>query len=321
MRCLDIAADDPVALEIGGFGAGALRYAGLGYEVVPLERGGKKPHYMLPETGGVRWASHDPATLRTWWRTDPAANIGIATGRMSQLAVIDCDVKGSANGIKSFWDFAVSQGLFAEPLNGLCVAETPSGGAHLWFRVTGRSIPIPERPGILPGVDVKGDGGLVVAPPSMKLVSAGGREVKQEGQVPVGYRWVTGCPCDAPYAPPALLDWIRNAPGGFAEGGGTGEGDTPDEAEAIARGFERGSRNAQLYRLACAMYRRYGLSQAGLDETWRKLHAAWAAGDRTGFGESELRRVAQSARQFVETAVARDEELIRASQSWRERYT
>ena len=99
-----------------GFGVAALRYASWGYAVVPCERGGKKPHRMLPPQGGVHWASTDPAQIREWWSQDPAASIGVATGQVSALAVIDLDVKASGHdGKVSLGDWLRSWGMPSAP--------------------------------------------------------------------------------------------------------------------------------------------------------------------------------------------------------------
>ena len=287
----------------------ALRYASWGYRVVPVERGGKKPHRMLPATGGVHWASLDPGTIREWWSEDPAASIGIATGQASALAVIDCDVKGEHNGIGSLTQFL--SGTPITTLTGYPVVRTPSGGVHLWLRM---SLPVPERPGILPGVDVKGDGGLVVAPPSARLLLPDGRDGERVEPVPVPYEWTFGCPCSVPLAPAWFGQWLATAisPPPWA---GI-RPDQPDIAELKKTGILVGERNKTLYRIVCGLYRRYGTSAGASELVLEDVKLIWEAGDRTDFGWREVLVVVESARKFIQ----RQEQLERSAfMAWRNR--
>ena len=77
--------------------------------------------------------------------------------------MIDLDRKGGADGPREFWGWLAGHGLELPP--GIPYASTPSGGRHLWLRVPPGRI-VPSRNGVLPGVDVKGDNGYVVASPS-----------------------------------------------------------------------------------------------------------------------------------------------------------
>lgn len=301
------------SFELGphGIGDAAMEYARLGYAVVPLVRGGKKPHKMLPATGGVHHASRDPAQIREWWGTDPAANAGVATGSVNGLAVIDLDMKGAGNGVHSFFDFLWQNGL-AMPI--APYVQTPNGGLHIWLRVPAGQR-VPERPGILPGVDVKGDGGLVAAPPSAKLhvpLSRPGEQPSAE-PVPIPYWWTDACPCQVPMAPAWLLGWLRDAPalGGGGDRGdrdGADWGDEPDVEAALAHGFERGYRNVSMYRLACSLYRRHN-GPEGPVEVWKILTDVWNAGDTSDMDLRELAVIAASARRFVEVVMASDEAI------------
>jgi len=94
---LHIPAGDPEADRIG-LGAVALRYASLGFCVLPAARGGKRPHKMLGGSGGVHHATTDPERIRAWWRQDRAASIAVACGTPPGLCVLDLDVKGEQAG-------------------------------------------------------------------------------------------------------------------------------------------------------------------------------------------------------------------------------
>lgn len=298
------AADDPLA-NVLGLGMAALRYVQLGYAVIPLERGGKRPHRMLGDRGGIHNAEHDPRTaaqaVHYWWRQDPAANIGVATGSVNGLAVVDLDVKGGRDGPHELDDFLR---LHARTLPYGTVARTPSGGWHVWLRTAG---PVPERPGILPGVDVKGDGGLVVAPPSMQLVTP----LRERGEVPVPYEWVSGCPHAVSAAPGWFMRWLseyRNR----TEPDGTGQnrpGGPPLDAVLetyMKDGIPEGQRNREIYRVACRLYRTLGTGASGAQETARMVRAIYDRTDRRGFTWNEVAVCLESARRFIEREERRE---------------
>ena len=296
--CLAFGQGDPVAAHFG-LGAAAFRYASWGYAVIPLVRGGKRPHRMLPVSyepgarGGVYHSSGSSAQIQDWWATDKAANVGIATGHRSALMVVDLDVKRGEDGPGNFTRF---MGGYALPEQVPCVM-TPSGGWHLWLRLPpGASVP--ERPSILPGVDIKGEGGLVAAPPSMALHAPIERPGEFATPVPIPYLWSVGCPCSAPLAPSWLTEWARAAP---ERGGspGDGHGSLADLDELARTGIPVGQRNATIYRLACGRFRKHGTGPDGWALVAADLHRVLAVTDCTGFSAGELNTIMNSARRFV----------------------
>lgn len=312
----DFAPDDPVARRIG-LGAAALRYQRLGLAVLPLQRGGKRPHRMLPlEPGGVHNATHSQLQTDGRWTIDPAANVGVATGKVSNLVVVDLDVKGGINGPAVFGEFLGQH----EPADrswweSVPCAVTPSGGCHLWLRWWD-GWDVPERPGILPGVDIKGNGGLVVAPPSMLLHHPSPRPGDQPGEnapVPLPYYWAAGCPCQAPQAPAWLAQWISSAPALGGPAASQPEGETPDISELSRTGIPAGERNSTLYRLACSRYRMAGTDPEASLRVLDELRAVYEAGDKAGMSWHEVLTIAQSARTFIQRQVQAEREM---RQSW-----
>lgn len=274
----------------------------MGYAVLPLARGGKRPHRMLGERGGVHRASRDPEEIREWWSLDMAANVGVATGSASRLVVLDLDVKHGADGVAQLAGFMEANGL-SMPLP-VVGAVTPSGGWHQWLRVPDGAV-VPERPGILPGVDVKGDGGYVVACPSMLAVVPHDRSGGGTGEVHVPYEWKTGCPHEAPGAPAWLGYWAQSAASvsradSRDHPGDRDEGDVPDESA----GLEVGSRNRSMYRLACSLYRKLGTDPQASSAVLERLRAVWDRTDHHDFGWSEVLTCAESARRFIERSRA-----------------
>ena len=104
----------------------------------------------------------------------PGDNIGIATGQMSGIFVVDVDVKNGAKGLESLLELEDTYGKLTDTVE----AITPSSGRHIYFRCpAGREIK--SRNGFMPGIDIKADGGYVIAPLSMI-----------EGRP---YQWEKGC--------------------------------------------------------------------------------------------------------------------------------
>lgn len=296
--------NDPLAERLG-LGAAALRYLKLGYAVLPLQRGGKKPHRMLPETGGVHHATRFASQVWEWWKLDKAANVGIACGP-SKLVVIDLDVKRGQRGPYNFGTFVTGRTWPQGPW-----VTTPSGGVHLWVRT---AEPIPERPGILPGVDIKAAGGLVVAPPSMSLhhpASQPGDAAGSNVPIPLPYMWTEGCPCQIGEAPAWLSEWAHNAP---TLGSPNELPDAPvgDVEELKRTGVAEGERNATFYRLACSLYRRFGTEYDGAQRVIAELGDVYAATSKTGFTWNELLTIADSARRFIADVSEKDEAVRRS---------
>ena len=183
----------------------ALAYAAGGWEVFPLysaNPGGCSCRHRsrCPHPGkhpltrhGLLDATTDEATIRHWWRCWPSANVAVATGAISGLVVIDVDpAPGGEVSLAHLQDLMGS-------LPATLTAQTGGGGLHLYYRHPGGLLrnTAGRLPGIdepLPGVDLRGDGGYVVAPPSRH---AGGAT----------YSWVDNT---TPMAP--APGWLRPAP-------------------------------------------------------------------------------------------------------------
>ncbi|HPD16232.1 MAG TPA: bifunctional DNA primase/polymerase [Planctomycetota bacterium] len=134
----------------------ALEYAARGWLVFPLKPSGKTP--LTPH--GFKDATTDPEQIRAWWTQHPDANVGIRTGAVSGLVVLDIDCHGEADGEASLAKLQEDFGRLPPTLE----VKTPSGGRHLYF--VHRDGEVKSRNGLRPGLDLKADGGYVVAPPS-----------------------------------------------------------------------------------------------------------------------------------------------------------
>lgn len=138
--------------------AAALEYAAEGQPVFPCRNDGDKAKSPLVE-GGFLAATTDETKIRSWWSRRPHAAIGIPTGQ--RYDVLDVDVKNGVNGYARL-GLLNKMGLLDGCLE---IVETPSGGLHLYFPTD------PEREqrnwtGAQAGIDFRGKGGYVIAPPS-----------------------------------------------------------------------------------------------------------------------------------------------------------
>lgn len=146
----------------------ALKYASFGWYVFPCI--GKDP---LPTTHGFHSATRDPKLINFWWGTHPERNIGIATGTdYSGLVVIDIDDKNGKCGSASLRDWEMEHGDLPETVT----AISGSGGTHYYFYT---DKPFRSKTDIMEGVDIRANGGYIIAPPSIHPVT--GRPYMWEG--------------------------------------------------------------------------------------------------------------------------------------------
>jgi hypothetical protein len=170
----------------------ALRYAGWGWAIFPCHEpiqhecscghGDCASPAKHPRTRrGLHDATTDPDRVVAWWHRWPSANIGVRTGSNSGLVIIDIDHRPGGDVAL----VALERAHGALPRT--ATVET-GAGRHYWFAHPGGTIRNSvSRLG--PGIDVRADGGYVIAPPSSHIT---GRR----------YRW-TAAQSVAP-----LPDWI-----------------------------------------------------------------------------------------------------------------
>lgn len=131
----------------------AIKYGSLGVKVFPVK--GKVPAI----TGWKEKATSDPEKIAELFKT-PHTGIGMATGELSNITVIDVDNKGGING------FETLKNLGIELPSTVCV-NTPTGGKQFYFKYeptvkTGVAVF-----GKKSGVDIRNDGALVIMPKSV----------------------------------------------------------------------------------------------------------------------------------------------------------
>lgn len=134
----------------------ALLYARNGMPVFPCKRENKHPHTK----NGYRAATTDLDKIRRWWKKHPTAMIAAPTGSITNMVVIDCDVK-TCDGIAAFHALRPKGAASLATLT----VKTPSGGAHYYYRHPGAKVACTASR-LAHGVDTRGDGGYIIMPPS-----------------------------------------------------------------------------------------------------------------------------------------------------------
>jgi RecA-family ATPase len=197
---------------------------------------------------GLLDATTDEQQLAKWWKVNPQANLAVATGEASGLVVIDIDP--DKGGWESLLELEEKHGRPPETVE----VETGGGGIHLYYRYPD-GVKIGSRNGWRPGVDVKADGGYVIAPPSNHVKGV--------------YHWADGRrPCDVELAdiPPWLLELLPRkdeakpdpTTNGSVNGshkftftdGGASLVQRAEAYVAKAEGASKGNRNDTAFRLA-----------------------------------------------------------------------
>ena len=145
-----------------GFGAVAAEYAALGLPVFQLQIQGKGSVVK----GWQEAATTDPAMALKLWKGEHNRlfNIGVAMGQRAGIVAIDLDkpkTDGEPDGEDSLMEYAAQHGGEIPPT---WTFQTGRGGKQLLFRT---DVPIGNFVGILPNVDVRGNGGYSMFPPSI----------------------------------------------------------------------------------------------------------------------------------------------------------
>jgi hypothetical protein len=204
----------------------ALTLAQKGLAVFPCRQRSK-----LPATEhGFLDASKDPEIVERWWRADPDYNIGIATGKISNIFAIDVDGLDAEVELRRL---EAAHGALPPTVEAITAR-----GRHVYFRMPDDDVRNSAGK-IAPGVDVRGTGGYVLAPPS---VHPSGRR----------YAWSV----DSAGTVAAAPDWLVTKAVGPAVGNGAAAPPT-GWAELIAEGVDEGARDDTLTRLAGYLLRRH----------------------------------------------------------------
>jgi hypothetical protein len=206
----------------------ALALAKKGLAVFPC-----LPRDKRPAGGhGLNDATTERETIVRWWTADPDFNIGIATGKASGVFVVDVD---GCDGELELRKLETEHGALPATIEAITGRD---GGRHLYFKMPAGDVRNTASK-ICPGVDTRGTGGYVLAPPSIH---------------PCGkaYAWSVDCAPTFADPPQWLLDKI-------AANGGNGTAPTsPSEWRVlVASPVSEGTRNNTLTRLTGLLLRRF----------------------------------------------------------------
>ena len=147
----------------------ALNYSKQGFSVIPIGEN-KKP--------AIKWKKYQnekasEEQIKKWFKEPSTLNIGIVTGKISNIVVVDVEAGGST-----------------EDLPSTVIAKTGGGGWHYYYKHPGFEVKNATR--IRELTDIRGDGGYIITPPS--LHKSGKR-----------YKWSVS-PNEADFA--ELPDWV-----------------------------------------------------------------------------------------------------------------
>lgn len=215
-------------------------YVKLGLKVFPC--GGKAP----ATEHGYKDATSEITQIEQWWQGGEEKNVAIATG--NGIVVLDVDVNHASG---KYGDETLSS-LEEEygPLPDTWTCLTGGGGMHYYFRCDDPDLTVAA--GFLPGLDYRGTGGYVIAPPSIHPAS--GRR----------YEWeVNHLPEDIPLAP--LPDWLHDLMESKHERKRTSANPNKTDKNPTKE-IPVGTRNDTLFR--------YGCSLRGKGATTEEIHAA-----------------------------------------------
>lgn len=149
----------------------AVAYAEHGWPVLPLhdvasgacsctDRSCGSPGKHPRTRHGLNDATTGPGQIREWWSRWPTANVGVTSGAASNLVVVDVDLPDGPDSLERLQtDHA--------RLPATCEQRTGSGGRQLLFAHPGADVA--NRTGLRSGIDIRGDGGYIVVPPSRHI--------------------------------------------------------------------------------------------------------------------------------------------------------
>jgi hypothetical protein len=190
-------------------------------------------------THGFKDAATDPEQIRAWWTATPSALIGLPTGEPSGLVVLDVDMD-PATGKDGEASLAALLAEQKAELPATRASKTPRGGRHIFFKHPGHKI-TSRTNWPAPCLDVRGDGGYVILPPSASEMGV--------------YQWLVEVES---VSLPAWLDALLSAPAVTAAPPRTttttNANSLPPSVESLlASGAGGGERNAKAIWLACQL--------------------------------------------------------------------
>lgn len=251
----------------------ALQYASRGWAVFPVQPRGKKP---LAGTRGFKDATSESDQIAALWRAHPDSNIGVSCGSASDLLVVDIDSGPGKDGLASLERLAKDLQLPETRM-----ARTGGGGIHVFFtRPRGLGCSNAALKQKYPHIDIRGDGGYVVAPGSIHASGA-------------TYEWINEAAAIVPVPDNlhALLTQKRSAETGHVQ---------PSTTRIL-----EGSRNAALTSFAGRL-RKYGCDAETIEAALQVKNKNECA---PPLPQDEVRTIARSVARYEPQADVRFTEL------------
>lgn len=209
----------------------AIAYATRGFAVFPCVPRGKVP--ATPH--GCRDATKDVAQIAGWWRENPNYNVAVATGPVSSVFFLDVDGMDAEAFLRKLEQ---QYGALPETVESI----TPRG-RHLFFKCENGAVRN-SAGAMAPGLDIRGEGGYVVLPPS---IHPSGRQ----------YVWSVDSADHFAEAPA----WLSNLLGGKTNGRCHKQAKSPEQWHSLVSDTIRnGARNSTLTSL-CGKLLHAGLTE------------------------------------------------------------
>jgi hypothetical protein len=149
---------------------------------------------------GFKDATTQTEQIERWWDRWPDANIGIPTGKASGLDVIDVDTDEAAAKVEELLD----------DFDTIPLARTGRGWQFIFAHAPDSGLTIAAAIGGIDGLDFRGDGGYVCAPPSLHI---NGRR----------YRWKRPLNGSLPPLPETFIEFARSGARARAQRGAAGK--------------------------------------------------------------------------------------------------
>jgi hypothetical protein len=286
--------------------AAALAYAAHGWAVFPVPPGTKRSYKSAEHSDGRAWGmTREAAEIRADFTRWPDAGIGIPTGAVNGIVVVETDtVEGHGiDGSHSLAQLETKHGALPETLQ----AISPSGSVHRYFKHPGNGIKIKSSASeIGRGIDIRGDGGMVIAPPTVRPGVGVYRWINRN-PIAEPPAWLVNLTKDKQPPPPkrlsireraqeAVRQWEANRRGGSAEA--YADAALEYEIRELAKAAD-GGRNHALNRSAFSLLQLVHAGQLDRADVEGQLIDACAANglmnDRDNGGIKNILRTIRSA--------------------------
>ncbi len=240
-------------------------------------------------------ATTDTRKISQWLEQFPGCMWAVATGSASKFFAVDLDRhKGGADGVQTLRQYCIDHRL---PLPRTLAQNTAGGGVQMFYEMPAGE-PVRNAAGILPGVDIRGEGGYVIITPSFNQETGKSYQWQAPGAAIMhAPAWLLKLASQK--GRPAPAQDVKAAQAAAQAPYSGPDGGTPYGLQALQdelttlRAAEQGTRNDTLNRAAVKLFALAAGGELDADAVQRKLEAAASA---IGLPSSEAVRTLASAR-------------------------